>query len=132
MPSDAEWTQLVDYVVAQGFPNQWTNPNGAGNALKSCRQVNSPLGGDCNTSIHPRWDEDVTHHGFDEFGFTGLPGGGRYADGFYEVGWAGDWWSSTESSASDAWYRDMFFTDGSVYRNDTNKALGFSVRCLRD
>lgn len=31
------------------------NPNGAGNALKPCRQVNSPIGGECDTSEHPRW-----------------------------------------------------------------------------
>jgi uncharacterized protein (TIGR02145 family) len=70
VPSDAEWTQLVDYVVAQGFPNKWDNPNGAGNALKSCRQVNSPLGGDCNTTSIPDGILMTTHHGFDEFGFS--------------------------------------------------------------
>jgi hypothetical protein len=36
VPSDTEWTQLVDYVVAQGFPNEWDNLNGTANALKSC------------------------------------------------------------------------------------------------
>jgi uncharacterized protein (TIGR02145 family) len=76
VPSDAEWTQLVDYVVAQGYPNEDV-VNGTGNALKSCRQVSSPLGEDCNTSDHPRWNAHDTHYGTDAFGFSGLPGGHR-------------------------------------------------------
>jgi hypothetical protein len=53
VPSRAEWLQLINYVKSQGFPN--TNvTNRAGSALKSCRQVDSPLGGNCNTTEHPR------------------------------------------------------------------------------
>jgi uncharacterized protein (TIGR02145 family) len=137
VPSDAEWTLLIDYVVSQGFPNQWDNPNGAGNALKSCRQVNSPLGGDCNTTEHPRWEEDTwsgnNHHGFDEFGFSGLPGGFRYSSGnFYNVGGFGYWWSSTEDYTSYAWFRKLTCGDGSVDRFSDSKTSGFSVLCLRD
>jgi len=68
VPSDAEWIELVNYVVSQGYPNSWNDPNGAGNALKSCRQVDSPLVGECDTSDHPLWDLHSTHRGFDEFG----------------------------------------------------------------
>jgi uncharacterized protein (TIGR02145 family) len=133
VPTDAEWTQLVDYVVAQGFPNQWDNPNGAGNALKSCRQVNSPLGGNCNTAVHPRWNSHGTHHGFDEFGFSAFPGGYRPTDGsFYRLGNYGYWWSSTEHSSTSAWYRGMRYNHGNVNRYDLNKPYGFSVGCLRD
>jgi len=134
VPTDAEWTQLVDYLVAQGFPNQWDNPNGAGNALKSCRQINSPLGGECNTSAHPRWEAHDTHHGFDEFGFSGLPGGNRYDFGSFEnIGYNGDFWSSTESFTGNAWYRNISYGVGDVYRTiNGEKGIGFSVRCLRD
>jgi uncharacterized protein (TIGR02145 family) len=132
VPSDAEWTQLVDYVVAQGFPNS-NVINGAGNALKSCRQVNSPLGGDCNTTEHPRWNSHSTHHGFDEFGFSGLPGGIRLSDGSFNlIGYGGYWWSSTEYITFYAWCRLLTYGFGYVYRLDFNKSDGFSVRCLRD
>jgi uncharacterized protein (TIGR02145 family) len=132
VPSDAEWTQLVDYVVAQGFPNSDVT-NGAGNALKSCRQINSPLGGDCNTSEHPRWNSHGTHHGFDEFGFSALPGGYRDANGtFANLGGYGYWWSSTESSSAGAWRRSMYCDYGNVGRSNRHKTYGFSVRCLRD
>jgi uncharacterized protein (TIGR02145 family) len=132
VPSDTEWMQLVDYVVAQGFPNQWGNTNGAGHALKSCRQVNSPLGGVCNTNTHPRWNSNSTNYGFDEFGFSGLPGGCRNNNGtFDDVGYIGFWWSATENLAGHAWFR--FLGLGSaVGDNFYPKTLGFSVRCLRD
>jgi uncharacterized protein (TIGR02145 family) len=132
VPSDAEWTQLVDYVVAQGFSNSNVT-NGAGNALKSCRQVNSPLGGECNTSEHPRWNSHSTHHGFDEFGFSGLPGGARGLDGnFDDFGYNGYWWSCTEGYADGAWCRLLGYGTGDVSRGYGYKTNGFSVLCLRD
>lgn len=133
VPSDAEWTQLVDYLVAQGYPNEWETSNGAGNALKSCRQVDSPMGGDCKTSNHPRWDFHPTHHGFDAFGFSGHPGGGRGDWGpFGYIGNSGIWWSSTESSTSCAFSRGLDCNGGSVYSGDFVKGVGFSVRCLKN
>jgi len=133
VPSDAEWTQLVDYVVAQGFPNNHVT-NGAGNALKSCRQVNSPLGGECNTSEHPRWNSHSTHHGFEAFGFSGLPGGYRSFNGsFSYIGTPGYWWSSTEYGPFHAWSRRLGYDAGRVYRHNIfYKTSGFSVLCLRD
>jgi uncharacterized protein (TIGR02145 family) len=131
--SHPEWTQLVDYVVAQGFPNEFANPNGASNALKSCRQINSPLGGGCNTTEHPRWGYHNTHHGFDWFGFSGLPGGGRFYDGeFFNFGYEGYWWSSTEYASNSGWFHFMTFDFGYVDGGDFNKRIGLSVRCIRD
>ncbi len=136
IPSDDEWTQLTNYVASQGFPNNDVT-NGAGNALKSCRQENSPLGGNCNATEHPRWKEDdwtgYNHHGFDEFGFSALPGGYRSTTvGFYGIGYRGYWWCSTEGSSTTAWSRSMVNSLGYVGRDHTNKSYGFSVRCLRD
>ena len=132
VPSDAEWTQLVDYLVAQGFPNSDV-PNGAGNALKSCQQVNSPLGGDCNTTEHPRWNSVGTIHGFDEFGYSGLPGGFRSHGGaFGFIGHIGWWWSSTEIYSDLAWYRYLNCSHNRVTRFNDGKTNGYSVRCLRD
>ena len=137
VPSDAEWTQLVDYVVTQGFPNEPDDPNGAGNALKSCRQVNSPLGGDCDTSEHPRWYKDEytgsNHHGFDEFGFSGVPGGFRSgSSSFHDIGTYSYFWSSTELSSTYAQvrYLDYYLSDVSSANN--LKGYGFSVRCIKD
>ena len=147
LPSDEEWTQLVDYLMDQyGLFNDWIHTNCVGNALKSCRQIDSPLGGACNTSEHPRWDSIHTppperetvsvnvglHYGTDAFGFAALPGG-RYAyGGFAELGFIGFWWSSTEYYATRAWYRFMRHEFGDVTRSNFDKSAGLSVRCIRD
>jgi len=132
VPSDDEWTALVNYVVAQGYTN--TNVfGGAGNALKSRCQVNCPLGAPWATSEHPRWDSHSTHHGLDVFDFSGLPGGYRYPDGGYDdIGVYGIWWSSTGDRTSGAWFRVLYYSGGDVGKSYDNGRAGFSVRCLRD
>jgi len=134
LPSDESWMQLVEYLEAQGFPNQVDNPNGTGNALKSCRQLNSPLGGNCNISEHPRWYSHSTHFGFDEFGFSAFPGGARNSIGpFYSLGTKAAWWSSTVYSSTLAWGRHVYYDNGKVNTHNANsKARGYSVRCITD
>ena len=129
VPTDAEWTTLTDWIIA----NSDFTIDTVGNALKSCRQVNSPEGGDCDTSTHPRWDEDATHYGVDEYGFAAIPGGFRFTDGgFIGLGTIGYWWSSTEYSSTYAWLRVMTHIIGNVNSNYLNKTYGFSVRLIRD
>ena len=125
VPTDNEWTALTTFIGGTSSTN--------GNKLKSCRQVNSPLGGDCNTTVHPRWEQDNTHYGTDDYGFSGLPGGVRSDYGsFYGIGDYGGWWSSTEFSSSSAWGRGLFYYYGYVGVYDYYKRNGFSIRCLRD
>ncbi|MFO8054775.1 MAG: FISUMP domain-containing protein [Bacteroidales bacterium] len=125
MPTHDEWTDLTDYIGGIDSPH--------GNELKSCRQVNSPLSGCCNTNEHPRWHEHGTHYGTDDYGFSCLPGGYRYYVGWFGfIGSLGYWWSSTEASSSFAWFRAQGWTDGNVGVDFSNKHYGFSVRCLRD
>ncbi len=125
VPTHDEWTDLTDYIGGTGSPH--------GNELKSCRQVNSPLGGGCNTSEHPRWYEHGTYYGTDDYDFSGLPGGFRYYYGSFDYfGYYGYWWSSTESSSSYAWYRSLTYSNGDVFVYGYYKQDGFSVRCLRD
>lgn len=69
-------------------------------------------------------------------GFKVLLSGILESLGFFEDLFTGGyWWSSTESSADDAWFRASFssFSDSEeVYRNNYNKNCCLSVRCLRD
>ena len=109
VPSDAEWTELTDYLGG---------PSDAGGKLKETGTTHwySP-----NTSAT------------NETGFTALPGGDRYYNGTFDiVGYDGYWWSATEYKADYAWYRTMSYYVSNVYRNFSSKELGFSVRCLRD
>ena len=105
IPSDAEWTQLSDYLGGDGE---------AGTKMKSTSG----------------WVENV--NGTNSSGFSGLPGGLRSSGTFNDVGYNGYWWSSTELDTGRAWPRHLFYSNGNVYRYDYNKENGFSVRCLRD
>ncbi len=125
VPTNDEWTTLTDFIGGTGSPH--------GNELKSCRQVNSPLGEGCTTTEHPRWDEHNTHYGTDDYGFSGLPGGGRSYNGtFTNVGLSGYWWSSTEYSSSLAWSSALFYYDGAVSVSYSYKQNGLSVRCIKN
>jgi uncharacterized protein (TIGR02145 family) len=109
LPSDAEWTELTDYLGGTSV---------AGGKLKETGTTHwtSPNTGATN-----------------ETGFTALPGGYRSVDGsFYDIGYYGYWWSATESNATLAWYRFMYYISSTVIRYSNNKELGFSVRCVRD
>jgi uncharacterized protein (TIGR02145 family) len=128
VPSDTEWTELTDYLMNTYVDITASN---VGNKLKSCRQVSSPLGGDCSTSAHPRWDTHSTQYGTNDFGFSALPGGNYNGFSFTMLGSYGGWYSSTEFWAG-AWSRYLYNTNGELTRNGSSKAYGFSVRCVKD
>lgn len=66
-------------------------------------------------------------------GFTGLPCGYRFSDGtFNTLTTYGYYWTSTESNATQAWYRVTRYSQGDFNLNYTNKQTGFSIRCIKD
>ena len=123
--SNDDWLQLTTCVGGSAT---------GGVKLKSCRQVNSPQGGACNTSEHPRFDSYNSFNGTDNFNFSGYPGGTRQVAGTYtDVGKYGSWWSSTESASSTAKYFSLGFDTGSIGSNNSGtKHTGMSVRCIKD
>ena len=133
VPSDADWTELIEYVIDQGYTNSWNNVNGTANAIKSCRQVDHPGGGRCATSVHPRWNSDDDHSGFDEFGFSAIPGGMRYSNGaFYEICDRSYFWSRTIETENNAKLVYMFYDRGDIISSNLDKKMGNSVRCIRE
>lgn len=126
----SDWLELTDYLISN---YDHISQNNVANALKSCRQVNSPEGGDCNTSAHPRWDADGTHYGTDEFGFGALPGGRRYMYGNYQMkGQYGHWWTQTGSGDFMGSFRAMLSYDGGVFESQFFKGTGMAVRCIKE
>jgi uncharacterized protein (TIGR02145 family) len=119
VPSDAEFQALEVHL---GMSSSTANSTGwrgtdEGRELKSTdlwTAYSSSTSG-TNTSF---WD--------------GRPGGTRNNSGgtFYDVGTYGSWWSSSEYSSSNAWYRYLYYVEARVYRTNNNKSYGFSVRCL--
>lgn len=109
LPSDAEWTELTDYLGGGSV---------AGGKLKETGTThwNSPNTGATN-----------------ETGFTALPGGFRYNNGtFRRIGGYGNWYSATAYGATTAWPRSVLYYNSNVDRYYLSKEVGFSVRCVRD
>jgi uncharacterized protein (TIGR02145 family) len=126
VPDASDWMQLKDYVAS-------INNTNIGNQLKSCRQEDSPLGGDCNTSDHPRWNSHATHYGTDDYGFSMLPGGYRLADGSFQNPGINNYsWASTEETTSTAWALSLSYNAGLESFEQYDKRLGMSVRCVRN
>ncbi len=125
VPSNEDWDALENFIPGLDHLK--------GNKLKSCRQVNSLLGGDCDTELHPRWNAHGTHYGTDEYGFSGLPGGRRITNGaFQQIGGYGWWQTSTETSGS-IYGKWLFNGAGGLGQQpQVPKNLGMSVRCIKD
>ncbi len=135
VPNRADWNQLISYIMEEyDLTNDTADSLAVGNALKDCRQVNSPLGGECTTSTPPRWNSSLRHYGTDDFNFSAIgPGNRHYLTGGYtNVGGFGDYWTSEESSASNAWRRNFGSSNGGVFEVNISKNSGYSVRCVRD
>jgi uncharacterized protein (TIGR02145 family) len=104
VPLDADLTDLTNFIG--------TNP---GTKLKKYSSL---------------W---LTNTGTDNYGFSALPGGIRQFQGSFQyINNDAFFWSATDSSGSNAWYRWLDKDSNIVNRNPGNKSAGFSVRCLRD
>ncbi|MEN6361028.1 MAG: fibrobacter succinogenes major paralogous domain-containing protein [Bacteroidales bacterium] len=125
VPTDAEWTTLENYLIANGFNYDGTT---TGNKIAKSMAATSIWSTSINTGTI---GHDLTKN--NSSGFTGFPGGFRTFNGaFGDVSYGGYWWSSTESSAGNAWIRILYYYDSNVYRLDNGEKYGFSVRCLQN
>ena len=111
VPSDGEWTTLVNYLGGESV---------AGGKMKTIGTAywESPNTGAINLS-----------------GFSALPGGYRNFDGsFVNVRNDAFFWSAAENANIYAWLRNLFSSNGNVGRLNSYgvESVGASVRCLRD
>jgi uncharacterized protein (TIGR02145 family) len=68
-----------------------------------------------------------------ETGFTALPGGYRSIDGIFNyIGVSGYWWSATEYNSLSVLFYNIRYKSGFIYKSNSEKYCGFSVRCIRD
>jgi uncharacterized protein (TIGR02145 family) len=106
VPTIIEWRTMVDFLGG---------PSIAGAQLKETGTTHWP----------------VPNDGTNESGFTALPGGGRYLDGFIYIGFDTEWWSSTESSTTSGSSYYLCFCQDNTFVTEP-KQTGLSVRCLKD
>ncbi len=121
LPSRAEWDSLARAVKGETV-------YGEVNWYTADKKLKASLG----------WVDyrgDRRGNGSDEYRFSALPGGIRYANGaFKNVGETGFWWSSAETDGNFAGFHSMDSEDewcGSRME-DINKGNGLSVRCVED
>lgn len=109
VPSDAEWTTLVSLLGGESV---------AGGKLKEIGITHfaSPNDGATN-----------------EYGFTVLPAGYRTGYGLFSgMTDSGNFWTTTENTATDAWNRGIWSGSTGVSHSCFVKSFGFSVRCIKD
>ncbi len=107
IPTDAEWTVLINYL---------------GGEIEANTKMKSTTGWKFNDN------------GTNTSGFEGLPEGNRGKKGYWSSlpslsGTSAFWWSSSEHTTYDAWYRGL---GSDVNGQVADKRNGYSVRCLRD
>ncbi|MBO4480940.1 MAG: fibrobacter succinogenes major paralogous domain-containing protein [Bacteroidales bacterium] len=123
VPSDAEWTQLTDYVSSH---SEYYCGGDSTKIAKSLAYTSGWMPNIYECSVGS--DQNANN----ATGFSVRPSGyyiGSYS-GFGSVSFI---WSSTDYEIEDeAWYFSLFYGTTIVGRNGNNKFSAFSVRCLRD
>ena len=123
VPSDAEWTQLTDYMNTRPEYMSSGNINNLAKALAATWGWESSSDPDA-VGYKPSTTNNAT-------GFSALPAGSYF--GYYGYfGYYAGFWSSTENDSNYAWLRYLGYTNADVSRDDYYKNYGFSVRCVRD
>ncbi|MBU2651390.1 MAG: PEGA domain-containing protein [Bacteroidetes bacterium] len=124
-----KYGRLYDWAAAmRACPEGWHLPSDKDWSILIEFMGNIPVKKLTSTS-----DWNSGGNGTDDYGFSVLPGGYRSNnDAFNNLNYIAYFWSSTELGTYDAWYRELIYDSNDVHRYLTNKANGFSVRCLRD
>ena len=123
LPSDAEWTQLENYVGSQSEYTCGDDSYYIAKALASTEGWNTSTN-NCAVGNDPSSNNAT--------GFSAVPAGSCDGSSFDDAGSGAYFWSSTEHSSSYAYDRHLFYYSAYVDRYDYGKRNGFSVRCLRD
>ena len=128
LPSQAEWIQLKDYLIANGYNYDGTTSNNKIAKSMSATGWNSSgiVGAPGNTN-------DGYEEVRNKSGFSALPGG-RFdlPNKFWQLGSVGNWWSSTMIDADNVWSTGISCAQIEFLCKKSEKGLRYSVRCIRD
>jgi uncharacterized protein (TIGR02145 family) len=109
VPTDAEWTTLINFLGGDKV-----------------------AGGKMKESGTTHW-KTPNNGATNESGLTVIPFGARSLKGsFKNIGTTAGFWSSTEYETLNAWHRNLNFTYPFIMRDINAKAVGLSVRCIKD
>ena len=125
VPTDAEWTTLEEYLIANGY-----NYDGTTSGNKIAKAMASTTGWTSSTIDGAIGNNQSLNN---STGFNAIPEGYRADTGsFTGEGPITIFWSSTQNSTNNAWGRYMNNSYIELNRSNYNKQLGVSVRFVRD
>lgn len=123
LPSDAEWTQLTDFVSSQrpyvcsDKAENNAKALAAATGWKRCKKS-------CTAGYHPE-ENNAT-------GFAVLPAGGFYDDGYGYFSYGTFFWTSTEYNNESAYKRYLDYDTTCLVRYTYLKIGGGAVRCVKE
>lgn len=127
VPSDAEWTTLEEYLIANGY-----NYDGTTTGNKIGKAMASTTGWNSSTDTGAIGNDQSLNN---SSGFNAFPVGIRHNSSvtFMNEGDNTIFWSSTEYNTSGAWIRSLNSSYSNLHRTSFNyKEDGLSVRLVRD
>ena len=126
VPSDDEWTSLAMYLDPSASPDAVGYQSEiAGGMLKETGTIEDGDG---------YW-HDPNEGATNETGFSARAGGARNgtSTGHYlYMGTSNYYWTSTEYSSNDIWYRRLNKYSAGILRVHWDGGSGYSVRCIQD
>ena len=122
VPSDAEWTQLTNYVKDQ---NSYLCNDGEYDIAKALASTTGWTSSayECNVG-NDMGSNNAT-------GFNALPAG-LYSSSASEFGRYANFWTATEDGAVEAKSRYLYNADSGVAEYSENKSYALSVRCVKN
>jgi len=125
VPTDAEWTTLENYLIANDY-----NYDGTITGNKIAKAMASITGWNSSTDPGAVGNDQSLNN---DSGFIAFPEGFRITTGsFLNEGYIAFFWSSTEYGTDLAWDRYLSYDYSNLYRISSNKHYGYSVRFVRD
>ncbi len=128
LPTDAEWTQLEDYLIENNFSYD---------SVKNKKGIAKSLASNDGWSVSDK-EGTVGNADFSDYrnkaGFSALPGGQREEPGgaFYSLGSCGYWWTATDGIIAAAYNRAIKFDLSKLRHDENNNLSAASVRCVKD
>lgn len=127
IPSDAEWTTLVNCLIANGYNYDEST---SGNKIAKSLAISSEWAPSTNQGAIGNSDYPSK---INLSGFSALPAGYRHDNkSFRSAGSFTAWWSVSLTSSKGDWCRTLNFYSPEIIRGGILKSAGFSVRCVKD
>lgn len=126
VPSDPEWTDLENYLIANGYNYDGTTTENkiAKAMVATTTWVLSDYAGSAGNTDYPA--------ARNKSGFSGVAAGMRDGNGTFDfLNYDANWWSST-ANIENAWNRTINTNYTFLERYNHNKIHGLSVRCVKD